>query len=206
MLQTKLVDNAKMWSPFFKRSCVGRTSILFSEGTSRNLCKLIERCRLEKTTVAGVLCAAAYFSFEEMAHGMGRPPAARKLRLPVSIRGRIPEIPVDYLGNPMSQFCTYMSVDNETPFWDVARSIRRDIVKFVETGDAKLFQLIADRGTGMAAADFALSNMGPYPASDGNRNRSIDGIWTGGAGWPEKICFLTHSVDQCFTAWFSMTL
>ncbi|MHC5037394.1 MAG: phthiocerol/phthiodiolone dimycocerosyl transferase family protein [Planctomycetota bacterium] len=96
---------------------------------------LLDRARWERTTLNGALSAAALMALR--AEFPGRRGVALGVRTPVDLRGRLDRpVGAGDLGNFIGVLLTVHRVRRDADFWALARSVRGDLQKRIQRGDA----------------------------------------------------------------------
>ncbi|MFM7406528.1 MAG: phthiocerol/phthiodiolone dimycocerosyl transferase family protein [Cuspidothrix sp.] len=110
-----------------------RTSILFKRLTKENTISLISRCKQEKTTVHGALCAAMLFAvanFFDTNDGINLLCGSN-----VSLRKYCnTEINHNYIGCLVSLLTIMHNLDSKTNFWDLARECKSKLNEAIDSG------------------------------------------------------------------------
>lgn len=161
---------------------VGATRLRSHELTVRETGALIERCRAEGTTVQGALGAAMLLSLTST--------SSRELSLLhiVNLRSRLAPPVGEDVGVYISHVSSRHVVHGETPFWELARDVRHQLVASLDTSVpfenvARTLRVLAREGPvdDELCATAAISNPGRIAVEPRYGSLRVDAVRMGGA-------------------------
>lgn len=113
-----------------------RTRILFKSLTKENTICFINKCKQEKTTVHGALCAAMLFAVAKFVDSIDTNDSINLLYgSNVSLRKYChPEINHEYIGCLISLLTIMHTLDRDISFWDLARECKLKLNEAIDKG------------------------------------------------------------------------
>jgi NRPS condensation-like uncharacterized protein len=131
LLQPKTLEFEK-YVPVRKRTC----NVIYKQIEPRFTKILIERCRVEKTTVQGALCAAMLLAVTNRIKPKKSKKTSVACRTYVNLRQHLsPAISSENLGCFISAVITFHTISSQTQFWQLARDVKQQIKQGLDRGD-----------------------------------------------------------------------
>ncbi|WP_424100887.1 phthiocerol/phthiodiolone dimycocerosyl transferase family protein [Moorena producens] len=140
LLKPKTLDFEKT-IPVEERKC----NVIYRQIEPNFTQKLLKRCRAEKTTVQGALCAAMLLA---AAKKIQETQATKTKKMSLTCRSFVdlkrrlfPVISNENLGLIVSAVSTFHAIDADTDFWQLAREVKQKVEQGIERGE--IFYIIS---------------------------------------------------------------
>ncbi|MEL6879885.1 MAG: condensation domain-containing protein [Cyanobacteria bacterium J06607_10] len=118
--------------PVKERTC----NVIYKHIDSELSRALLERCRIEKTTVQGALCAAMLLAVANNLKKTGMKNPSLGCRSFVDLRRRLsPIVGNEHLGSLASGVATFHTITESTDFWQLARDVKQAIRQSLARGE-----------------------------------------------------------------------